>query len=114
MTSPFKFLSQAEVVVNFSIEDNPKITRLVADGLMACGKVNDGKPGHTQCPPRAAVDSLVIGSPMEETLIHALNQGKIFFPKDAVDSTHRGQEISDSLGQGLGLLFWQLFSSHKA
>ena len=51
---------------------------------------------------------------MGEARIHALNQSRIWFPKDAVDSTHRGLEFSDSLGQGLGLLFWQLFSSHKA
>ena len=40
--------------------------------------------------------------------------GQECFPKDAVDSTHRGQEFSNSSGQGLGLLFRQLFSSYKA
>jgi hypothetical protein len=30
---------------------------------------------------------------MGQARIHALNQGEILFPKDAVDSTHRGKSV---------------------
>ncbi len=100
MTSPFKFLSQAELVVDFSIENNPKITRLVADGLMARGKVNDGESAHTQCCSGIAVDSFVVRPPMGEAFIHALHQGEILFPEDAVDSTHCWKRVFRQLGSG--------------
>src|SRR5216684_4542483 len=61
MAAGFEFRPQFRKIVNFAIEDDPRGTVFVEDGLMTAGKVNDAEPPHSQTGVVSRKNALVVG-----------------------------------------------------
>jgi len=61
MTFGFKFGSQIEVIIKFTVIDDDATLILITDWLMATGDVDDAQPSHTQKDSAIGPDTLVVG-----------------------------------------------------
>ena len=66
----FHLVPQRLEVVDLTVENDPDAIVLIADGLVATGDVNDGKPAHAQPDAAAAILARVVGAAMADDFSH--------------------------------------------
>jgi hypothetical protein len=76
--SAFEPLAELGEVVNFSIENDPDALVFVVDWLVSAAEVNDAQSAHSQADWPACVNSLVVGTAMDNRLAHAVNVGSVY------------------------------------
>ena len=87
-------LPQFAMVVDLAINDDLDDAILVADGLVARGKVDDAQSAHADTHRALRIDALIVRSPMGNDFAHS-PQGDSFCPgvpaelENSSNSTHR-------------------------
>src|SRR5271157_3635137 len=89
-----QLLTQVGMIVNLTVEYDPKCPILVAERLMSMRKIDDAEAAHGQADIASCIDPLIIRTSMEHRATHPSQKigidllAAIEF-QNACDSTHR-------------------------
>ncbi len=70
MAAGNQLLAQCAVVINFAVEDDPKRTVLVRNGLVACLQVDNAEAAHADPGSAIGVEAVVVRPAMRHGMAH--------------------------------------------
>jgi hypothetical protein len=88
-----QLLTQLDIVVDLTIEDDPRTAILVVNGLLTALEVDNGESAHGQTDRAVDVETILIGSAMTDCFIHPPQQLLVnwfsVISNEPYDSTHK-------------------------
>ena len=89
----FEFLAQFGKIVDFTVENHPNAAVFIMDRLPPAREIDDAEPAHAQPDWAFGVDSLIVGTTVNDRLAHSPYFGRIDLlitpPDNAGYPTHR-------------------------
>src|SRR6266853_2264629 len=100
-----ELLAKRQVIVDFSIEDDPNGAVLVAEGLVPSGEVHNTQPAHAYAGAVVCVDSVVIRSAMRHDVAHPAQLSRVGprVPSKFQDSSYSAHSGTPSVGTSLAV-----------